>query len=250
MADLSAQHGIIYEGKLFARKWVNGVLSAESIGPFEVTGFSITTTNDPKYRYSNITGQSGKARGGFARTKPTEFELKANALNADIAALFLLASASTVTVTSGSVTGESVTFTKLDTWYKLANRNVTSPAITGKTLGTDFEVDLAAGLIRALSTGTITAASTQSVNYSKGGISSSRASIGALSKSDIELFGELVNSETGSRAYVRAPQATVAPTGAINLIGNDYQEMTLKGTCIQRTGETADLYLDDPVTFS
>lgn len=247
---LKDQRGLVYSGELYAQAYSSGVLQSKVIGPFETTSFSLAPENEQQTRTSNIPGSAGLARGTLSRKKPTKFTLKANALNADIAALFLLATSGTMTATSGSVTGESVTFTELDTWYKLGARNVSSVAITGKTINTDFVVNAKAGLIMALSTGSYTADATASVNYSKGAISAPRMSIGALAKSDVKFFGRLVNEETQSEAWLEITKCTVTPSGEIPLIGSGYSEMTLNGIGIKLDSETADVYLDDPVTYS
>lgn len=247
---LKDQRGLIYTGELYAQPYIANALQSKVIGPFETTTFSIAPENEQISRSSNLPGSSGLARAVISRKKPTKFTLKANALNADIAALFLLAVTSTMTASGGSVTGESVTFTELDTWYKLNARNVSAVAITGKTINVDFVVNAKAGMIMALSTGSYAAGSTASVNYTKGAISAPRASIGALSKSDVKFFGRMVNEETQQESWLEIPKCTVSPSGEIPLIGDSYSEMTLNGIGIKLDSETADVYLDDPVTYS
>ncbi len=250
MADLNTQQGLVYEGNIHARQYINGVLQKKAIGPFEVTSLTAKAANEVKERKSNLVGQSGKVRGTFARTSPTELKIGANAANSDLYALFLLGSIAAYTVTGGSITGESVTFTELDKWYALNNKNVSAVAITGKTLGVDFEVDAQLGYIRALSTGTIAAATTSSVNYTKGAIAGTTIQVGTQSKVDVMLEGRLQNAETGAQAILYVPKVTLSPSKELSLIGNDYQDFELTGSCLLMNGEVADFYLRDPVTYS
>ncbi len=250
MADLNTQQGLIYEGNIHAQRYVNGVLQAKAVGPFEITELTITASNEVKERKSNLVGQSGKVRGSFARTNPTNLKISANATNSDLYALFLLGSTAALSVTGGTATSESVADMEHDKWYKLAHDNVSAVTIATKVLGTDFEVDGKLGLIRNLSTGTIADNATNSVNYTYSGITGTTIRVGTESKVDVKLIGRLVNAETGASAILEVPKVTLSPDGEISLIGDDYQSFGLTGSCILLDGQTADLYLRDPVTYA
>lgn len=250
MTDLNTQQGLVYEGNIHAQRYVTGVLQSKAIGPFEVTAFSITAANEAKERKSNLVGQSGKVRGTFARTNPTQVKLQANAANSDLYALFLLGTTADYSSTGGTATGEAITGMEHDKWYKLAHENVSSVTITGKTEGTDFEVDPELGLIRTLSTGTIADNYDASIDYTYSGITGTTIRVGTESKVSVKLIGRLVNSETGAKAILEVPEVTLSPDGEINLIGDDYQSFSLTGSCVLRDGEAADLYLRDPVTYA
>lgn len=250
MPDLNSQQGLIYEGNIHAQRYVNGVLQSKAIGPFEITALTITPSNEVKERKSNLVGQSGKVRGSFARTNPTQLKISANAANADLYALFLLGSTAALNVAGGTVTGESLASAEHDKWYKLAHENVSSVVIAGKTINVDYEVDAELGLIRILSTGTIADNATSSVAYTYSGITGTTVRVGTESKVDVKLIGRLVNAETGAKAILEVPKITLSPDGEISLIGDDYQTLGLVGNCVLIDGETADLYLRDPVTYA
>lgn len=250
MPDLNSQQGLIYEGNIHAQRYVNGVLQAKAIGPFEITALTITASNEVKERKSNLVGQSGKVRGSFARTNPTQIKISANATNSDLYALFLLGSTAALNVAGGTVTGESLASAEHDKWYKLAHENVSSVVVTGKTLGVDYAVDAELGMIRILSTGTIADNATSAVNYTYSGITGTTIRVGTESKVDVRLLGRLVNAETGAKAIIEVPKVTLSPDGEISLIGDDYQDFGLTGSCVLLDGETADLYLRDPVTYA
>ncbi|MFA6701016.1 MAG: hypothetical protein WCS28_12710 [Thiomicrospira sp.] len=250
MADKNTQQGLIYEGNIHAQRYVGGVLQAKAVGPFEITELTITASNEVKERKSNLVGQSGKVRGSFARTNPTNLKISANATNSDLYALFLLGSTAALSVTGGTATSESVADMEHDKWYKLAHDNVSAVTIATKVLGTDFEVDGKLGLIRNLSTGTIADNATNSVDYTYSGITGTTIRVGTESKVDVKLIGRLVNAETGAFAILEVPKVTLSPDGDISLIGDDYQSFGLTGSCVLLDGQTADLYLRDPVTYA
>ncbi len=250
MADLNTQQGLVYEGNIHAMRYINGVLDKKAIGPFEVTALSMQASNETKTRRSNMVGQSGKVRGSYARTNPTTLKISANAANSDLYALFLLGSTAALNVTGGTVSAESIANMEHDKWYKLAKENVSSVVITGKVLGTDYEVDSKLGMIRALSTGSIANNATTSVNYTYDAITGTTIRVGTESKVDVKLFGRLQNAETGAQAIIEVPKVTLSPDGEISLIGDDYQSFGLTGDCVLLDGQTADLYLKDPVTYA
>lgn len=250
MADLNSQQGLIYEGNIHAQRYVNGVLQAKAIGPFEVTALGITANNETKERKSNLVGQSGKVRGTFARTNPTQLKISANAANSDLYALFLLGSTAAYSVAGGTVSAESVASMEHDKWYKLARENVSAVTIATRTIDVDFQVDARLGLIRTLSTGAIADNATVSVNYTYSGITGTTIRVGTESKVDVKLIGRLVNSETGAQAILDVPKVTLSPDGEISLIGDDYQSFGLSGSCILIDGQAADLYLRDPITYA
>lgn len=250
MPDLNSQQGLIYEGNIHAQRYVGGVLQAKAVGPFEITALTITASNEVKERKSNLVGQSGKVRGSFARTNPTNLKISANATNSDLYALFLLGSTAALSVAGGTATGESVATMEHDKWYKLAHDNVSAVTVATKVEGTDFEVDGKLGLIRTLSTGTIANNATSSVNYTYSGITGTTIRVGTESKVDVKLIGRLVNAETGAFAILEVPKVTLSPDGDISLIGDDYQSFGLTGSCVLLDGQTADLYLRDPVTYA
>jgi len=250
MSDANLQQGLIYEGTIFAQRYVNNVLQAKSIGPFEVTGLTIKATNEVKTRKSNLTGQSGKVRGTFARTAPTDIKISANASNSDLYALFLLGSTAAYTVAGGTVSAESLASAEHDKWYQLAHKNISAVVITGKAINVDYEVDGQLGLIRILSTGAIANNATSAINYTYGAIAGTTILVGTQSKVDVKLIGRLSNSETGNFAILEVPKVTLSPSKELSLIGNDYSDFELSGSCILLNGEAADLYLRDPVTYS
>ena len=250
MADLNSQQGLIYEGNIHAQRYVNNVLQAKAIGPFEVTALTMQASNETKERKSNLVGQAGKVRGSIARTSATQLKISANAANSDLYALFLLGSTAAYAVTGGTVTAESIASMEHDKWYKLAKSNVSSVVISGKTINVDYQVDAELGLIRTLSTGTIANNATSSVNYNHSAVAGTTIRVGTESKVDVKIIGRLVNSETSAKAILEVPKVTLSPDGEISLIGDDYQTFGLSGACVLMDGEVADLYLRDPVTYS
>lgn len=250
MADLNVQEGFSYEGDIYAQRYVGGVLQSKAIGPFEVTIFAAKPANETKERQSNRLGQTGKTRGSVGRTLATELKIGFNAANADLYAALFLGTSGALSVTGGTATAESVTSMEHDKPYKLAHENISALTVTGKTLGTDFEiVDAKLGLVRTLSTGTIANNATTSFNYTYTAFTGTRVNIGTESKLDVKLLGNVKNRETGVSSRMVVPQVTLSPSSDINLIDNEYATAEVTGKCVLRTGEVADFYLDTALSY-
>lgn len=246
-----SQQGFSYEGDITLQRYSSaGVLATLSLGPLEILNFSAKAANEQKDRKSNRLGMTGKTRGAIGRTLATEIKFEFNAVDADIYALMFLGSTAALSVTGGTVTGESITGMAHNKWYKLAKEHVSALASAGKTINVDFEMDGHTGRVRTLSTGTIADNATVAWNYTYSGITGSTVRIGTESKADVKIFGDLRNRETLTYARLRIPQVTLSPDGEVPLIADDYASAGMTGKCVLMDGETADCYLDDPAVYA
>lgn len=251
MPDLNTQQGFSYEGDIYAMRYVNNVLQNKAIGPFEVTLFSAQPSNETIERQANRLGQTGKTRGSVGRTLATELQLNFNAANADLYALLFLGTTTALSVSGSTVASEVIADMEHDKPYKVAHENISALAVTGKTLGTDFEiVDAKLGLVRILSTGTIADGSDVDFAYTYAGITGTTVNVGTESKVDVKLIGNLRNRETQVYSQMIVPKVTLSPNNAIQLIADDYATAELSGKCVLVDGEAADFYLSDPATYA
>jgi hypothetical protein len=243
--------GIVYEADLSVRRYTQGVLSKELIGPLEATTFTVQAENEQKERQALRIGQAGKTRGSFGRTLATKIKLGVNAVDPRMMALILLGSTAALTVAGGSAVAEPVTV-KHGIWIKLNNYNITNStaAIVASVEGTDFEIDEKLGAIMALSTGNLADDSVQSLDYDFGAIAGTRIRIGTESKVDVMLEGPAVNRETGKNARIVIPKVTLTPANELSLLSDDYVTAELDGACLLLDTETADHYIDEEVVYS
>lgn len=244
--------GIIYEADLSVRRYgVGGVLSKELIGPLEATQFSIQASNEMIARKAFRIGQAGKDRGSIGRTLATAINLAVNAVDSRTMALILLGSVAALSKAQGVVAAE--TFTSIhDAWVKLDHGNIaaTGVAIATKTEGTDFVMDRVLGAIMVLSTGTIANNTETTIAYNYGATAGTTIRVGTESKADVMLEGPAKNRETGADAFIRIPKVTLSPSNELSLLNDEYVNAEMSGSCILMDGETADCYLDDPITYT
>jgi len=243
--------GIVYEADLVVQRYNLGVLSKEIIGPLEATTFSIQASNETITRQAFRVGQAGKDRGSLGRTLATQVNLAVNAVDAATLALILLGTTAALAKAQGVVASETFT-SRHDIWVKLNHGNIaaTGVAIATKTEGTDFVMDRVLGAIMVLSTGTIANNASTTIAYNYGATAGSTVRVGTESKQDVLLQGAAKNRETGQNAFIRIPKVTLSPSNELSLLNAEYVTAEMTGSCILMDGETADCYIDDPVTYT
>lgn len=207
-------------------------------GPVNTTKIAITSPDpDIIVRPSKLRSTYGQALDSYSAPKPTEIELTFDDMAPDLLSMGLLGVPAAYTQADG--TGASGSFTaRHDRWVAIGKNNLSAFAITGKTEGTDFVVDLSAGLVKALSTGTI--ADAASTNYTASWPARSGKKIIANTTTSLQLalYGRGTNLFNQEDVDLEVYQANVAPSGALEFISSDPVSITLKGTLIVPAGKT------------
>lgn len=246
MTARTAGVGISYKGDVYARRFVNNVLSPDIIGPIAGTKLTIKANNEVKQRFGKGRTNHGLLTGSTATGKPSEVELGFNEVEAELMAVLFLGVATALNETSGTVTGESITLVK-NKWVKTAQRNISSSAIATLTLGTDFIEHPRMGAIKALTDGAVGA---KTLAYSHGAITGTRIAVGVDSKIDVEIIFDGVNLEDNSETYIRIPKITLTPSAAIDMLKGDYVDGEFKGEAIKLPGEAGEIIFDDNVVYA
>ncbi len=213
-------------------RWLNGA-KAGFMDAFNASEMSITQPDpDQKIRTSFMTESYGAALGAISIPKPAEIQFKTDSLPASYLSMALLGvPAAYIQTVAAAVAG---TFTALwDRWVALPRCELTEFTIAGKTEGTDYQVHMAAGLVKVLSTGTIANNSTVNFTHSAPARAGQKIVAGTQSLIQLTLRGDGINADTGKRCGVLVHKANVSPSGALSFVSNDYISMTFKGTLIK-----------------
>ena len=170
-------------------------------------------------------------------------------------ALFFFGDVSTLTTSSGTVTGEAVAGIVKGGFVQVgigpANPvgvrgisavTVTSdPAGTTYTAGTDYVVNADAGLIEILETGTIPDGADLLVDYTRVATTRTRVVSG-----DTPIEGSLLyvsDNPRGSNRDIVAPWVKITPNGDFALKGEDWQTIPFNLEILKKTGMEA-IYID------
>lgn len=227
-----ADRGLFTNLTFRADRWESGA-KAGYMDAFNVSEMAITQPDpDTKTRTSFMVESYGQALGAISIPKPAEISIKTDSLPAAYLAMALLGTPAAYAQTvAADVAG---TFTAIhDKWVALPRCELTAFAISGKTLDTDYNVHLAAGLVKVLSTGTIANGATVSYTHSAPARAGQKIVAGTQSLIQLTLRGDGINADTGKHCGILVHKANVSPSGALSFISNDYISITLKGTLIK-----------------
>jgi len=168
----------------------------------------------------------------------------------EILAMALLGDKLDVDISAGSAAAESVTYFH-DKWVKLANVNVTDGTVSIDdgasgtfTEGTDYVVDTRKGMIKALSTGTMTDATAYDTSYDFTAISGFSVVGHTKQNVRVRIFGDMEDQATKKRGEIVIHDARLRPSDAIGFIQDQaFMEIPLEGSMVTPSTESG------PFTF-
>lgn len=126
----------------------------------------------------------------------------------------------------GTVAAESVVLV-MGEWVKLAHRDVSAVAITGSVLDTDFEVNAALGMIKAIVGGNLTAVATD-VAYTWAAETGYKVEIGTKAQIRVALMLDGEDEFDGEAISGEWDSVVLASSAEINFIsdpGTEYEEL-------------------------
>lgn len=241
--------GLIFAGNIFMAKMA-GDVATEFAGPINVSRLELTP---PQPESVNRTSFERDTYGQVLDSVNLPGEAPRIAMDFDSLPSSLLADALAGTVTDFTNTMQTVTAEPMTLinglWLKLPNGHVDTSTLVvttdaGATVleqGTDYQVESATGLIRALND---TAAVAVNVDYDTLENSGNRV-LGATEiskKRQIIMDGK--NLVTGKTAAVTVWSAAFSATQALDLMSREFITGTLEGTMVTPEGKTSPYEID------
>lgn len=205
----------------------------------------VITQPDPetKTRISYMAEGYGTALGAVSIPKPAEVQFKTDSMPPAVLSMALLGEpatfAQTATASGGSSGSITVTAENIGTWIPLSHRDASAFELTGthsdKNAGGDYDISLAAGLIKIIPASEGGSIGTGTVEYKITAPARSGTKIVAGTKSliQISLRGDGINADTGKRCGLHVYKANISPTGGMPFVGTDYISASFKGTIIK-----------------
>lgn len=239
---LNLEKPLLLSGDLYLSEGSYGSYTSR-IGPIETDAFTVQLASSTVEQKSKANATYGQTRSSIVLPDNTTLAMTfMDAGAADPLTLILMGTKSAITASAGTVTGESVTLV-LDTWVALAQRNLTpgSFTLTGKTEGTDFDVNYRRGWVMALNAG---AAGAKTVGYAHGADSGSRVAVATQSQiiRRVELDG--VNLHDNKPVFVEMYRVKLRSEAQLDLKGNQHVTAGITGVCETPTGITYPGYID------
>lgn len=209
------------------------------VGPVNTTTLKLTQPDPDKIeRISYLRSSYGQALDSYNRPKPVEIEFTIDDCDPDLLSMAMLGVPAAYSQTARLIGDAASTFTaRHDRWVSLSHNSLTAFVITGKTEGTDYEVDLVGGLCMVLSTGTIADASTVSYTAAAPSRSGEKIDAGTETVIHIAVRGVGKNLFNDKAMEINIWRANISPAGALDFISKDPISLTFKGTCIVPSGK-------------
>lgn len=239
--------GLLLAGDVYIDRLNDDGTTTGYLDPVNTTKLAISQPDpDKKERISNMKDTLGQALDVVSFPKPTEIAIAIDDQPAEILAMALLGTVETLSEGAGSVTDEAVMLIP-GRWVPLDHRNLNASGIEVATAaapstplveGTDYQINHAAGLIKALTGGAISAATDCLIDYDHSAVSGTRIT-GAtrpIIKARLLVIGK--NLANGKAVRLEVDEATLAPTGEVDLLNGEYVTTELKGTMKVLTGQT------------
>lgn len=227
--------GLLLAGNFFVqRRAANGTLGA-ILGPINTTKLALKNEADKKVRTSRKKDTYGQAAAVVTIAKPCEVEWSFDDVPSEIMAMVLMGDVSVVNTGSGNLTDAAITLPTDLSWVELGQKNFATAAFVVQkdaaalVLGSDFEVNYALGLIRAVKGGAVEAGGAVTVTAQYNAVSGTLIKGGIKAQTRVRIFGEGTNLETGQAVHLDVFDASLSSTQAIDFAATEFVGATLAG---------------------
>lgn len=229
--------GLLLEATVYIKR-----LTAPADAGYKELGNSfkleISAESETKVRVSKQVGTYGQALDTVVIPKPHKLIIGTDELgDRKSLARALLGTDSAVSVAGDVVTNEAIT-ARHDVWVRLANNHLASspaPVVTNEAeavtyvAGTHYQIDSALGMIKALSTGTITDGQSLKVSYTYLSQSGFKVTGATDAVQKFEILAKGRNLADGKLYEFHAHRVPFAPSGAFDLLGDEFAQIESSG---------------------
>lgn len=240
-------------GDFYIEPFVNGV-SNGIIGPIDVDSLEVKPDSNKVSIASKRRKQYGQPRETYFTAKAATISIKTSEIPPVLLAAAFMAEAASINQGSGSLTSVEVVLPAYPKWVSLGKTNIAATGLSVKegltdlTLGTDFEINYALGLIRAKSGGAVADGGTLTISATYNAVTGTRynGNIKPDVKAKLLLDGESLID--GKKTILKVPMASLSPKNGVDFMSDKPIEVTLEGELLIVDGEAAPFYVEQPET--
>jgi hypothetical protein len=196
---------------------------------------SLKTDSERKEQIGSGRSNYGKVIASVTIPKPSSMSFSLDQVDQDMFAMAFFGSNAAFTQASGTLT-DSPVVTIADRFVEIGKLQLSSVVVKNEAgtvtyvLGTDYELNVTLGLIKALSTGAITSGATVEISATHAAINGTK--MRAMTKSNVRLRMVLdgQNYADGRRFILTIHRARLAPSGDIAIQGDNWMEAKFDAT--------------------
>ncbi|MDK1288492.1 hypothetical protein [Pseudoalteromonas umbrosa] len=244
--------GLLFSGNVFVQRLdPNGQPTGGILGPINTTKLAIKAEAEAKPRTSTKKADYGQALDDVKIPKPTTINWAFDDQPAELIAMVLMGEVITINDASGTITDKPLTLPAEHKWTEIGHKNLAEAGLVVKQsttpieLGTDFEVNYALGLIRALPGGAVDAGGSITVSAQYNARSGKRIKGAVNSNTRLRLFGEGTNLANGKDVQFEVFDTSMSPSSEMDLASTDFVGGELEGTAKVVPGKPAPFVVDD-----
>lgn len=232
--------GFLGSGDLYINPIVGGAKQGV-IGPFECERFEIKANAELRERTSRGKSSYGQVVASASVPRPFDLNVTLGEANSTGLSYALLGTAAAANQTAGSVSDEAFV-AKLDVWVPVSKKRISSVVVTtdpvGTTyvLGTDYLVNAELGMIKALSTGSISADEDLLVDFSHAAITATEISGAVASALRAEFILDGKNLADDTPCVVTVFEGVVSSDAAIDFMSDQFLNVPLPGRLVTPAG--------------
>jgi len=234
-----AARGFLGAGDLYIARYNPAIGAFEDFdGPFESTQFQIQPNSELKEMSSRGRDTYGQVIESVPLPQPSDFSVTLAEVNRDSLALALFGTASIVNQGAGTMAAVPVTLS-IGKWVEIGHQNVVAAGlVVGENtmvdpdvyvLGVDYEVNYRLGMIRALTTGSLTHGQIVKVSGTYNAITGTAISGATQTQLRAKFRLDGVNFADQLPVIVDVWEAILTPESAFDFLQSEFAEIALTG---------------------
>lgn len=237
-------NGILLSGNVFLDLLTDAGVSTGLIGPINTIKLAIKANSESKDRNSTKKEGFGNALDSIPIPAPTEVTFEFDDQPSDLLAALFLGEQSTLTSAAGTLTAADFILPAKQRWVELGQVNFTDVGliVTDGTdplaLNTDYVIDYAAGLIRAVAGGAMDTGGAIKVTASYQAVTGTRITGGTKSQIKARIMLDGKNLANGKTIKLDIPQTVLKSDTEIDFMNSEFVTGSLSGKIILATGQT------------
>jgi len=243
--------GLLLAGDVYIDLLDSTNQSTGLIGPINTQKLTIKNEAESKSRTSKKKGSYGQSLDTVTIPKPVEIEMEFDDQPSELIAALLMGESVALNTGAGSLTDADITLPANNLWADIGKHNIEEAGLVVKqgatvlTLGTDYEINYAAGLIRALSGGAVAAGGAVTISCTYLATSGTRIKGGVRSQLKARIKVDGKNLANGKNVKLDIPQASLSPTSEIDFMASEFVSGSLGGTINLVPGATEPFTYDE-----
>ena len=246
MSTVDNINTILFSGCVFISELDSNNDPTGFTGSLESTQLSIATEVEEKKITSRQCDKFGQTHASVIMPTGAVVAITLLDHSARTLAMNLLGTATENVVAANPAATEENPVLTSTLWVKLAHRNIDASGFTGGsatsltdyTVGVDFELNAAAGMVRRIEGGAILDGDEIFCNYATLGYTEARVDGGTKSQTNVSIRLEGVNQVDGSQGTLLIPKAVLRPDGEMDFMSGEFLENALTGDIVTVPGST------------